>query len=390
MSRKEERVDHFRILKRAFEITWKYRALWLIGLLLVLAGGGVMSGANPSPNPRVEGSPSGGNGIETPYRGHIPSWPEVRAIVLPILAIVAIVIGILLLLAVVTGIAAAIVRYVTQGSLIRMVQSYEETGEQIGFRGGWRMGWSRSAIRLWLINLVLKLPIALIMGLLIAPAIAVSVLSFARGSGMGIALGVASGLMVIPIILLGVAIRLAIGPIQQLAYRLCVIEELGVWAAIQASFRMARRHLGAVALQWLLLIGLGIAWSVVMIPVGLMLVILALLIGGAPALLVGGVTALIASWPVGLVLGLLVMVPLFIVLVGAPSVALSTLATVFYSTTWTLTYRELKAIEGRDAEDVLPGEGVSPTSEGVLPSEEVAPGEEVPPGEEVAEAPQEP
>ena len=356
-------MDHFRILKRAFEITWKYRALWLIGLLLVLAGGGVMSNANPSPNPRVEGSPGGGNGTGTPYGGHIPSWPEVRAKVLPIVAVVAVVIGILLLLAVVIGIVAAIVRYVTQASLIRMVQSYEETGEQVGFRGGWRMGWSRSAVRLWLINLVLKVPIALLMGLLIVPAAAVSILSFARGSGAGIALGVASGLMVIPIILLGVGIRLVIGPIQQLAYRLCVIEELGVWAAIQSSFRLVRRHLGAVALQWLLLIGLGIAWSVVMIPVGLMLVILALVIAAVPALLVGGLSGLIASWPVGLVLGLLVMVPVFIVVVGAPSVALTTLATVFYSTTWTLTYRELKAIDDRDVEEAPSEEQVTDVPE---------------------------
>jgi hypothetical protein len=355
MSRKEKRVDHFRILKRAFEITWKYRALWLIGLLLVLAGGGVMSSQNPG-SPGSPGSGGdGGNGIETPYRGNVPTWPEVRDWVLPILAIMAVVIGILLLLAVVIGIVAAIVRYVTQASLIRMVQSYEETGEQVGFRGGWRMGWSRSAGRLFLINLVLKVPIALLMGLLIAPAVAVSILSFIRGSGAGIVLGIASGLMVIPIILLGVAIRLAIGPIQQLAYRLCVVEELGVWAAIQASFRLVRRHLGAVALQWLLLIGLGIAWMVVMIPVGLMLAILALLIAAVPGLLVGGLSGLIASWPVGLVLGLLVMVPVFIVVVGAPSVALATLATVFYSTTWTLTYRELKAIEDRDIE-VIPSE----------------------------------
>jgi len=357
-------VDHFRILKRAFEITWRYRALWLIGLLLVLAGGGVMSGANPGPgDPR--GGGGGGNGTDTPYGGpgHVPSWPELRAKVLPILAIVAIAIGVLLLLALAIGVLAAIVRYVTQAALIRMVQSYEETGEQVGFRGGWRMGWSRSAFHLFLINLVLRLPIALLMMLLIAPAVAVSILSFASRSGPGIALGIASALLVIPIILLGVAIRLVIGPIQELAYRLCAIEGLGVLAAVQSGFRLARRHLGAVALQWLLLIGLGIAWAIVMIPVSLMLVVLALLIGAVPALLVGGVSGLLTSWPVGLVLGMLVVIPVFIVVVGAPQVALTTLATVFYSTTWTLTYRELKAIEGHDAEGVPPEEGATEAQE---------------------------
>jgi hypothetical protein len=272
---------------------------------------------------------------------------------------VVIALGVLLLLALAIGVVAAIVRNVTQAALIRMVQSYEETGEQVGFRGGWRMGWSRSALRLFLINLVFKLPIALLMLLLIAPAIVVAILSIATRSGPGIALGIVSGLMVIPIILLGVALRLVLVPVQELCYRLCVTEGLGVWTAVRSGFRLARQHLGAVALQWLLLIGLGIAWAIVMIPVSLMLVVLALLVSAVPALLVGGLAALLASWPVGLVLGILVMVPVFIVVVGAPNVALNTLATVFYSTTWTLTYRELKAIEGHDVEETPSEEQVA-------------------------------
>ncbi len=112
---------------------------------------------------------------------------------------------------------------------------------------------------------------------------------------------------------------------------------------MRSAFRLARQHVGAVALQWLLLIGLGITWAIVMIPVGAMLAVLALVVSAVPALLVGGLSALLASWPVGLVLGILVMVPVFVTVVGAPLLALNTLATVFYSTTWTLTYRELEA-----------------------------------------------
>ena len=337
-------MDHFRILKRAFEITWKYRALWLIGLVLVLAGGGVLNGLTPPPRGNQNSGGSSSNGMGgVPYNGHVPTWPEVRAWVLPILAIVVIALGVLLLLAVVIGVVAAIVRYVTQVALIRMVQSYEETGEQTGFRGGWRMGWSRSAWRLFLINLVFKVPVALLVLLLIAPAIVVAISSIGTLSAPGIGLGIVAGLMVIPIILLGVALRVVLVPLQELSYRLCAIEGLGVWAAVRSAFRLARQHVGAVALQWLLLIGLGITWAIVMIPVGVMLVVLALVVSAVPALLVGAVSALLASWPVGLVLGILVMVPVFMIVVGAPALVLNTLATVFYSTTWTLTYRELEA-----------------------------------------------
>ena len=39
-------MDHFKILRRAFQLTWSYRALWMFGILLALttASSGVNSG----------------------------------------------------------------------------------------------------------------------------------------------------------------------------------------------------------------------------------------------------------------------------------------------------------------------------------------------------------
>ena len=33
-------MDHIKILKRAFNITWVYRALWVFGIILALTTGG--------------------------------------------------------------------------------------------------------------------------------------------------------------------------------------------------------------------------------------------------------------------------------------------------------------------------------------------------------------
>jgi hypothetical protein len=50
-------------------------------------------------------------------------------------------------------------------------------------------------------------------------------------------------------------------------------------------------------------------------------------------------------------------VPAFIVVVGLPNLALSTLATVYYSTTWTLTYRELVVLDADSGAEVEPRVG---------------------------------
>jgi hypothetical protein len=344
-------VDQIKILKRAFQISWRYRALWLIGLLLVLAGGSVTGFSGGAPGAGANGSEVSGGGRQ--WQDVPERWPEVWREIGPIVMAVAAVVLVVALFAVLVGIARVVLRYITRTSLIQMVDQYEETGEELSVGSGLRLGWSRSSVRLFLISLILKLPIALLMIALIVPAIALAVASFINGSGAWIALGVILILLLIPIGMLGVALGIVVSPWIQVAYRICAIERLGAWEAVRSAFSLIRRNLGPTALQWLLLVGLGISWRIALIPVNLLLVGLAFLIGGIPGALVGGIGGLIGGWPWGLGVGLLAFVPLFILVVAVPNVALDTAATVYHSTVWTLTYRELKAIDvGK--EDIAP------------------------------------
>ena len=342
-------MDHIKVLKRAVHIAWKYRALWWVGLLLVLAGGGVAGGFSGAPG----GASSGPRGDSRPWQGEWGNWPHYRSFsdaweeVAPILAGAAVLIAVLLVAAVLIGIVKVIARYVTRASLIQMAYQYEETGEQVGLRSGLRLGWSRSAFRLFLISLSLKLPLALLMGLSIGGLVTLGVLGIVNESGPETVLSVVLFLLFIPVGLLGVGVGAVLGPIIEVAYRICAVEKVGAWEAIRSALGLIRRNLGATALQWLLLIGLRIAWSIALIPVNLLLVMLGLLIGGLPALALGGLGALATSGPlVGIGIGMLVFVPVFLLVVGLPNVILTTVATVFHSTVWTLTYRELKAIDG--------------------------------------------
>jgi hypothetical protein len=72
--------------------------------------------------------------------------------------------------------------------------------------------------------------------------------------------------------------------------------------------------------------------------------------GGFPALLVGGLASLIFEGPAPWVLAGAVGLPIFILIMAVPSLFLGGLAEVFKSGVWTLTYRELRALESVEPE----------------------------------------
>jgi hypothetical protein len=317
----------------------------------VLAGGGIARLNGGAPGNPGSGSQVAGGGQE--WRDVPDQWPEVWGQIGPILIAIGTLLLILTALVVTVGLARVVVRYITRTSLIRMVDQYEETGEELGAWSGIKLGWSRASFQLFVVSVILKLPIALLMIALIVPMIGLAVLSFIDGSGAAVALGIVLILLLIPVGMFGVALSILVGPWIQVAHRVCAIEGLGAWQGVRAALGLIRRNLGPTALQWLLLVGLGIAWRVALIPANLLLVGLAFLIGGIPGGLAGGMGALIGGWPLGLGLGVLVFLPLFILVVALPNLALNTAATVYHSTVWTLTYRELQVIDVRQ-DDISP------------------------------------
>ena len=153
-------MDHAKVLKRSWEILWRYRVLWVFGVIVLLCAAG--STGNPTINPGV------GDGYEEanvpPWTGEWPLEGEPFAEVMPqIVAAWAAVTGVILAiiaalccLAVVLTVAKVIFLYVGETALIRMVDDYEETGEKRGVREGFRLGWSRTALRLFIIDLLTR------------------------------------------------------------------------------------------------------------------------------------------------------------------------------------------------------------------------------------------
>ncbi len=235
-----------------------------------------------------------------------------------------------------------------------MIDEYEATGERVSVGTGFRMGWSRSAWRFFLIDLLITVPLVLLFVVLFGMAL-LPLLGWVTGSDV---VGIVGTLLTVGgFIFLGLMaamVAIIIGLLQHFFWRAAALEGLRVFDAIRRGWELVRENPGDVALMWLLMFGIGIVWGILMIPVTVLLLLLALVFAGFPALLVGGIMALVVEgvWP--LIIGGLIGLPLFILLVGVPTLFLTGLYEVFVSTTWTLTYRELLVLEELEGSELDP------------------------------------
>jgi len=329
-------MDHLKVLKRAWETTWRYRVLWVFGIIVALTTAG---GVNRGPQYSFSGEDFA-PGRE--FRiGEIPA--EVSSI------LIAIGIGLACLI-VILMIASVVARYVAETALIRMVDDHEETGEKRSVRQGFRLGWSRTALRLFLINLLIGLPTALAFILLFALALAPLLLWVTESTAAGVIGTVTAIGLFFLVLFLAIVVSTVISLLKKFFWRACALEELGVIESIRQGYTVVRQHLKDVGIMWLIMVGLGIAWMIVKIPVVVLLLAVAVMLGGFPALLVGGLASLAFEGAVPWVLAAIVGIAIFALVVAVPGLFLGGLVEVFKSSVWTLTYREVRALESLETE----------------------------------------
>jgi hypothetical protein len=349
-------MDHVKILKRAWDITWRYRALWIFGIILALT---TASGLPP------RGDGDGGVQYELGRDdlfgpgGAFPGPDIAPRVVVSVLIAAGVALACVIVLLIV---ASAIARWVAEAALIRMVGDYEETDEQRSVRQGFRLGWSRTTWRLFLINLLVNLPVVAVFILLFALAVAPFFLWITESTAAGI-IGTIAGIGLFFLILfLAIVVGAAVKVLLRFFRRACALEGLGVIESIRQGLGVVRRHLLDVGLMWLIMVGVQIgltiatiALVIVLFPVIIALLILGGVLGGVPALLVGGLASLFLEGAVPWVLGALIGIPIFALVVSVPWLFLGGLVEVFKSSVWTLTYRELRALEGLEPEDAETG-----------------------------------
>ena len=319
-------MDHIKILKRSFSITRDYRALWVFGVLLALTTGG---SANRGGNGGGGGWPSG-------------DWPEISPEIITALIVTGIAV---LIVGLILIVASAILRYVSETALIRMVDQHEVNNEKLGVRQGFRLGWSRPALRLFLMDLLVGVSgMVILLFLLLVSATPLLVWLTeslpARVFGTMLTIGLA-----VLVIFAAIAVGIALSLLLQFFRRAIVLENLGVLDGMRRGLQVVRQRLGDVILMGLILFGLGLAWVIVSIPIIIALLMAALVVGGLPALLFGMIAGLFTEGAIPWIVAAVVGFPIFFIVIAAPMLFLSGLVETYQSSTWTLTYRDLLALE---------------------------------------------
>jgi hypothetical protein len=355
-------IDPVKILQRAWHILWSYRTLWVFGLILALAAGGSYNGGGnngvqwredsqsyqtPPPESMQEFFRDFNREMEKLFRQGIPEIDVSGEALITFLWIV----GIFVVLMLIVGIVMAIARYVSETAVIRMVDEYENTNTRMTLRQGFQIGWSRTAWRLFLINLIVNLPVILFFLILLIAGV-ITFLGVVNGNATFTAVSIVSmiGLIFLAIFVV-IILSIFLGLLRHFFWRVCVLEDTGVGESLRRGFTIVRENWKSVGLMWLVMIGLGIAWIVasiiaiiVTLPVVLVTTIVAAIVSAIPALLLVGIFSLFLSGPLPWIAAALFLLPLFFIIAFSPWLLLGSWQTVYTSTVWTLTYREIKAL----------------------------------------------
>lgn len=331
-------MDHIRIIRRAFDITRVYRALWLFGVLVALT---TTRGGDPNPEYRFDQS-------DFDWQNGWPrEWPEIPFPYIPSDVINTIIgVGIALLcIVLLIGVAFAILRYVSNTALVRMVSGYEASGERVSVREGFRLGWTRASFRNWLIDLFFTV-IGFLIVLVTLALVAAPLLLWTTGSDAAGAVGTVMTIGLFILFILTMILAAAVlSIVLELAYRSVILEGRGVFDGIRRGWELFRRRLGDVILMGLILFGISLVFTLLMIPVVILLLLAGGVVGGIPALLAGGITSLFTEGATPAVVGVLIGLPILLAVLSVPLLIIGGLFETFKSSVWTLTFRELLALE---------------------------------------------
>jgi hypothetical protein len=308
-------MDYGKLLRRAWDITWNNKFLWILGFLAGLGSGG---GSNFNfRNFGGGGGPSGPSG-----QAPTPELPPelVGSIGLIILAVLCVLF--------LVWIVAWVIGTIANGGLIGAVDQIETEGSSSFGRG-----WSAASPKMWRllgISLATAIPglIVAVSGVMLAlPGLGLMAAGAERAGGAALVGALAC---LAPLACIAALAGLVLGIFKTFADRAAMLEDETVIEAYKRGWNILIPNIGPAILIFLIQVVIGFVIGLLMlIPLG---IALAPLVGG------GVLAAFSDSGMVGAPL-LIVGGCLFLVFLVI-AVVVGAVQTTFFSSVWTLAYRE--------------------------------------------------
>ena len=300
-------MNHWSLFKQSWTILWRYKSLWVFGLLAALGGGGINFNWNVGQVRPIADLPLGA-----------------RALLSDIFTPAAI--GTLVIVGLAIGVVVFVLGTFAQGALISLVSAIRD-GQAVSVGMGMNAG-TRRFVPLLAVRFLLALPLLIFGALAAGSFFAAFAGEFTRGGerlfnfgNLSTLVGL-SGLVFILSILLG---AIGIG-----AERAVVLEDSGIWTSIVRGWNLLWRKFAdyfTIALIFVVLaILVGLAFACVLVPIALGGVI-----GSIGNQLGQGLNPAIVAFNIA---GPIVIIALLLGLIVGSLVA------VFTSSVWTLAFRE--------------------------------------------------
>jgi hypothetical protein len=308
-------MDFGKVLGRAWEITWRWKALWILGFLASLGQGGGGGGGGGNAGASFDSSDLRRWGIE-------PSRFEIPLEVLGVLAGLA-------CLAILVGIALWVISTMARGGLIAGVQQVEEEGSTT-FVHAWRVGRDRFWT-LFGIGVLAGLPILIMVVILI-----IAVVAMFTGAGFAFnssntagGLGIAGSILCGGTLCCGLAIvAIILSQIQIYADRAAILEGLGWIDAFKRGWEVLKNNIGPTIVFWLIFLLLGLAFAVI-------------IVAALAPFAIPGIAILGNLEPGPWIIAPICFGGLLAIILGA---LINSIVTTFSSATWTLAYREMTTV----------------------------------------------
>ena len=298
-------MDYGWVLKRAWEITWKFKGLWVLGILASCSSGGGGGGGGGG-----SGSGSGYqfSGESNPRLQQFQQWFE--SIPTETWITIAIVAGLVIL---VLGLVFLVLGVIGQGGLISGFNQVEDSGSVTlaeAFRLGTSNFWKLLGVRIvfWLA------------GVLAAIVLVVLAIMLTVGT-LGIGL-----LCLVPLLCVFIPLGALIGVYVILTQVALVTDQLSVGEAFRRSWKVLKENLGPV-----IVVGLIVIFGSLVIGLVLALPLIAAVLPAAAGLAFGSDQ----STTTGLVMAGLCLVGYLPVMIVANGVLQA-----YVSGVWTLAYRQ--------------------------------------------------
>jgi hypothetical protein len=295
-------MDFGYVLRRAWQIIWKFKVLWLFG---ILASCGQATGSNGS-NSSYQFSGGDSNFPNQFERFFNQLDPAVITIL--------IIVGVIIMLALV--VLAILLGTVGRVGLIRGTVKAEQGAEHLTFGELWRDGLSYFW-RVFGLNLLIGLIIFVVVLAIFIPGVILSVIT------AGI-----FALCLIPLVCLIVPVGWAVTVVVEQANIALVVENLGIMDAIKRGWQVVRENIGSMIVMSLILgLGVGlIGGAIIGLPI---LLVIAPMIAGYAT---GTANAIQTGWIVTGVF-FLIYLPFLLLFSG--------ILRSYTSSAWTLTYIRL-------------------------------------------------